>query len=121
MRNLSIALAIIAATVSGCQNSGYIMKTYNPVQKQVVQTSGGSFWVFDRPDLGKIMTTPSAGTIAAPAFINGATIGLVNIDPVIAAHQAVAQQYFAQTGRQCTIKTSFEIWRPEYEHTYSCP
>ncbi|WP_376702512.1 hypothetical protein RQ479_21200 [Mesorhizobium sp. ISC25] len=111
-----------ALAITGCQNTGYLLKTYDAsvAPKHVVQTAGGSFWVFDRPDLSKIMTTPSPGTIAAPAIVSGATIGLVKLDPVVAAHQAVAFQYFTQTGRTCEIKTSIEIWRPEFEHTYVC-
>ncbi|MER8529315.1 MULTISPECIES: hypothetical protein [unclassified Mesorhizobium] len=117
-----IAVLAAALVIAGCQNSGYLLKTYSAsvARKHVVQTAGGSFWVFDRPDLGKIMTTPSPGTIAAPAIISGATVGLVKLDPVVAAHQAFALQYLAQTGRTCEIKTSVEIWRPEFEHTYVC-
>ncbi|MER8798671.1 hypothetical protein NKH75_31745 [Mesorhizobium sp. M0984] len=117
-----IAVLAAALVIAGCQNSGYLLKTYSAsvARKHVVQTAGGSFWVFDRPDLGKIMTTPSPGTIAAPAIISGATVGLVKLDPVVAAHQAFALQYLAQTGRTWEIKTSVEIWRPEFEHTYVC-
>lgn len=121
MRALAITASISTAfALAGCQNAGYLMDTYNSVKKQTVQTPGGSFWVFDRPDLGKIMTTPTPGTITVPTLVSSSTLGLINVDPVVAAHQNVAKQWFAKTGRNCTIKTSFEIWRPEYEHTYTC-
>jgi hypothetical protein len=96
------------------------MTTYNKTGKQVVQVQGGTFWVFDRADLHKILTTPGPGTIVGPAIVGGATLGLVNVDPVMQAHQAVALKYLSSTGRTCDLKTSFEIWRPEYEHTYAC-
>lgn len=115
-----IVAAALVAGLAGCQNAGYIMDTYNQVGKQIVQTPGGNFWVFDRPDLGKIMTSPSPGTIAGPAVFSGMTLGMVKLDPVVQAHQAVAKMWFKQTGRTCEIKTSSEIWRPEYEHTYVC-
>jgi len=110
----------VLGILTGCQNAGYIMDTYGKVDKKTVSTAQGSFWVFDRPDAGKIMTTPTPGSMVAPATISGATLGMVKLDPVVQAHRDVAQQWFAQTGRTCEIKTSYEIWRPEYEHTYSC-
>lgn len=115
----TIACAALV-TLAGCQNAGYIMETYNPVRKVAYSSPTGNWWVFDRPDLGKIMTTPTAGQIAPAAAISGATVGLVKLDPVVQAHQEIAQKHFAATGRTCTIKTSYEIWRPEYEHTYAC-
>ncbi|MBV5264483.1 hypothetical protein [Pinisolibacter aquiterrae] len=96
------------------------METYGSVSKEVIDTPNGTFWVFDRPDIGKIMTTPSPGTIAGPAFLSGLTLGMVVTDPVLASHQAIAKMWFEKTNRKCEIKTSFEIWRPEYEHTYVC-
>ncbi|EUB95573.1 hypothetical protein PMI07_002061 [Rhizobium sp. CF080] len=119
--NFRFLLALpLCVMVAGCQNAGYIMDTYNKVGKQTVVTPGGNFWVFDRPDLGKILTTPTPGTIAGPAVFSGMTLGLVKLDPIVQAHQAVAQMWFAKTGRICEIKTSSEIWRPEYEHLYVC-
>lgn len=120
LKYVAVAAAI---ALSGCQNAGYLLKTYDKsvAPKHILTTSAGTWWVFDRPDLGKIMTTPSPGTIVAPAVISGATVGLVKLDPVMQAHQEAAQAWFAQSGRTCSIKTSFEIWRPEYEHTYTCP
>ncbi|MER8536850.1 hypothetical protein NKH61_29445 [Mesorhizobium sp. M1005] len=54
-----------ALVITGCQNSGYLLKTYSAsvARKHVVQTAGGSFWVFDRPDLGKIMTFAAVRTV----------------------------------------------------------
>lgn len=114
-----LAIAVVAVVLSGCQNAGYIMETYN-VPKKTVKSERGTFVVFDRPDLGKMMTTPSVGTLAGPAFVQGATFGAVKLDPPVQEHQAVARRFFRETGRNCTIRTSSEILRPEYEHTYSC-
>jgi hypothetical protein len=116
----TVGILFAGLMLTGCQNAGYIMKTYNPVKKVVYSSPTGNWWVFDRPDLGKIMTTPTAGQIAPAAAISGVTVGLVKLDPLVQAHQAIAQKHFAATGRKCTIKTSSEIWRPEFEHTYTC-
>lgn len=113
-------MCVMTIVLFGCQNAGYMMDTYNKVGKQQISTDAGPFWVFDRPDLGKIMTSPSPGSMAGPAFISGATLGAVKLDPVLNAHQAAANQYLSSTGRKCTLRTSFEIWRPNYEHTYTC-
>ncbi|MER8962096.1 hypothetical protein [Mesorhizobium sp. M0701] len=60
-----IAVLAAALVITGCQNSGYLLKTYSAsvARKHVVQTAGGSFWVFDRPDLGKIMTFAAVRTV----------------------------------------------------------
>lgn len=115
-----VAICSMAAVLTGCQNAGYMMDTYNKVGKQPVQTAAGPFWVFDRPDLKKVMTSPTPGSMVGPAFIGGATLGTVKLDPVLLAHQDAALKYLSSSGRKCELKTSFEIWRPNYEHTYVC-
>lgn len=119
MKKALIACAMVGM-LAGCQNAGYIMETYNKVPKQPVKTASGTFWIFDRPDQGKILTTPTPGSMIVPAYVSGLTLGAAKLDPLVQAHQEVAREWFKKTGRSCEIKTSTEIWRPEYEHTYQC-
>jgi hypothetical protein len=112
--------AAAALLLASCGTYSYLLETYNGVEKQTISMAGGSFWVWDRPDLGKLLTSPTPGTIAGPSFISGLTFQTVKLDPVVASHQAVAAEFFRMAGRNCEIKTSFEIVRPEFEHTYRC-
>lgn len=117
----SVAVVALVVVTAGCvPNAGYLMETYGARSHEVIEIGDGSFWVWDRPDLGKLMTSPSPGTIAGPALLRGLTLGAANLDPVLAVHQQVASLWFERTGRKCSLKTSFEIAKPEYEHTYQC-
>jgi hypothetical protein len=120
-RVVSTISVVALSVLTGCvANAGYLMETYGGKPHETMELSGGSFWVWDRPDLGKLMTSPSPGTIAGPALISGLTLSAVNVDPTLAVHQAVARLWFEKTNRKCEIKTSFEIARPEFEHGYIC-
>lgn len=120
MRLRIAAVVAVGLAAASCQNAGYMMDTYNKVGKQSVSTDAGAFWVFDRPDLKKIMTSPTPGSMVAPSAVSAATLGVVKVDPLVQAHQKAALQYLSSTGRTCDLRTSSEIWRPNYEHTYSC-
>ena len=120
MRMRIAATVVMSLAAASCQNAGYMMDTYNKVGKQSVSIGSATFWVFDRPDLKKIMTSPTPGSMLAPSVVSGATLGAVKVDPLVQAHQNAALQYLSSTGRACDLKTSSEIWRPNYEHTYSC-
>lgn len=113
-------LAASALLLGGCATYSYLLSTYNGVDKTVVSGPGGSYWVWDRPDLGKILTSPSPGTMVPSLVVQNLTLSMANADPKLAAHQQVVMDWFARDGRNCEIKTSFEIARPEYEHSYIC-
>lgn len=120
MRLGLITIAILGLGLASCQNVSYVMETYSKPGKQVLKTDQGDFWIFDRPDLGKMLTTPGPGTAFGIGVASGMTLGIAKVDPVVQFHQTVALTWFASTGRTCEIKTSSEILRPEYEHTYVC-
>lgn len=118
MKGMIAAVALLALT--GCQNAGYMMDTYNKPGKVQFKSSAGPYWVFDRKDINKLMTSPAPGSMILPASVSGATLGLVKLDPTTFTHQKVALEFLASTGRACEIKTTTELWRPNYEHTYVC-
>lgn len=116
-----VAIFVLPVGLGGCvANMGYLMDTYGGVQKQVIDVQDGSFWVFDRPDLGKVLTTPSAGTTIGPALVRGLTLTGVDLMPLVQVHQEIALRWLRSTGRSCEIKTSSEIAKPEFEHVYVC-
>lgn len=115
-----ILIAAICVCLASCQNAGYMMETYDKPGKVVFKSTAGTWWVFDRKDLGKLMTSPTPESMILPATVSGATFGLVTTDPTTFTHQKVAQEFLASTGRACEIKTTTELWRPNYEHTYVC-
>lgn len=114
------ALAAVAV-LSGCNSGlGYVEANYGGRPFTDVHTSDGTFQIQDHPDAGKMLTIPSVGDILThPPPLPGTTI-IVEVDPIMLAHQSAAKQWFLQSGRNCTIIKSVEIVRPEFEHTYVC-
>ncbi len=119
MKFKAVTLAAAFVALSGCQ-AGYITETYSKTPKQVVQTKYGTFWVFDRPDIRKIMTTPAPGEMVGPAMVSGLSAGLVDVDPTLSAHREAADVYFKKNGRHCDTRAARELWRPEWEQDYVC-
>lgn len=115
-----IILIAAAALLGGCANAGYVMQTYGDKPHDTLETPHGTYWVWDRPALGKILTSPSPGQAAGLGMVSGLTLGIAKIDPTVQAHQDVVRQWFREQNRNCEIKTSAEILRPEFEHTYAC-
>ena len=116
-----LMIAALCAGLGGCAgNWGYVLDTYTSSQGTNIETPNGTYRIWDRPDLGKVLTSPSIGSAIALGAVSGLTFMAVKIDPVVQAHQTAAKQFLASTGRNCEIKTSSEILRPEYEHTYLC-
>lgn len=119
--NYKTLLAVVScAAIAGCAGIGRIGSLYAGQEKHVIDTTSGEFWVFDRPDLGSLVTVPGPAAAAAAGAVAGATLTLVNADPVLSLHREVARQWLAKSGRRCEIKASFEPLKPYYEHAYSC-
>lgn len=111
----SRALAFAAAAglcLAGCAASSHLMDVYSGVQATNIDTPAGEYRIWDRPDLGVMLTSPSAPTILA----RGNNLGL---DPE-GDNVAAARLWFQRSGRNCRITHSTEALHPEYEHTYVC-
>lgn len=116
----AVAAAVACVMLAGCANVGYVMNEYGDKRHETISTPYGTYKVWDRPAKRKIMTAPPLGRVAGDATVSGLTFGIAKTDPTVQEHQVVVRQWFREHGRNCTIKTSTEILRPQYEHTYTC-
>ena len=118
----AVALAAGLA-LTGCgEGFDYAMETYRDVPPVNVVSDGKVWRVFDRPDAGLIMITPSLGDVAGAAAIEGATLGLSgDLDPEEPAYRAAAMAHLRSTGRSCRILTGREVIETQWEYSYRCP
>ena len=100
--------------LAGCSGLNYVMENYGDVESQAHYYNGQKFSIFDRPDVGRLMVTPSAGQ----AFLEGLTFGLAATPEM--TMQNAAQSYLDKTGRKCTVGDPKLIIDPQYEVFYSC-
>ena len=123
-RPTALAAGVVAAglLVAGCTGVNHVVATYGSVPAETVTMPGGAtFRVFDRPQLGRIMTAPSLRQAATSGAVASATFGLVDPSPNPVHHRQAAEYYLAASGRTCVLEGgSREVLPTQYEHLYSC-
>ena len=100
--------------LAGCSGLNYAVQNYGDVDSKAHYYNGQKFSIFDKPDVGRLMVTPSAGQ----AFLQGLTFGLAATPEM--TMQNAAQSYLDQTGRKCTVGDPKLIVDPQYEVFYVC-
>jgi hypothetical protein len=135
MKEAVFALACIA--LSACQGMQYAMDNYKgvPVTKHAVLPAGGQsryierngktvdraevFRIFDKPEEGRLMITPSLGASAGMGAVKGITLGGADGASEARMRQA-AENYLAQSGRSCTTTSVDLVVQPQFEVRYTC-
>lgn len=72
-----------------------------------MRTAAGAFDVYDRPDLGRLITDPKVGALRSGR-------------PDLTDHAAAAARWISGTGRRCAIEGSAKVITPDAEHVYRC-
>lgn len=111
---LSVALVLLG----GCANIGYIMDTYGTMQPEQFRHNGKMYRIFDLPDEGKIMVTPSIGNAFAIGIAEGVTLNSVNATPAKVIFQRVIEDYLEQSGRECEVLDGYILADPQWEFVY---
>lgn len=115
---------IVALPLCGCaggQAMQYAMSEYGGVPVQTHATAEDNYRIFDKPESGKLMITPSMAKAAAGGLVAGSTLGLADANEALTRPMTVAaQSYLASTGRQCRITATELIVKPQYEVKYDC-
>lgn len=122
-RGLRSAIALVlAAGLSACASVDYVVTTYGNIPAEsFALPDGSSYRVFDRPDIGKIMTTPSIRATVTTGVVSQATLGLVDDTPNVVHHRIAAEAWLASRGRTCSlVGASREILTTQFEHDYTC-
>lgn len=113
MRWLLVLFALV--TLNGC-GMGYVVKTYGDTKVDEVTVNESTYRIFHRPDLRKIMATPSLGK----AFTSGLSLGAY--DPASRKGMDLAcEKYLAGLGyRDCVVTRGEEVLSQQVEFTYQC-
>lgn len=122
-RAMKAALTLmLAGGLSACASVDYVVTTYGNIPADsFALPDGASYRVFDRPDIGKIMTTPSIRATVTTGVVSQATLGLVDDTPNVVHHRIVAEAYLASRGRTCSlVGASREVLTTQFEHDYTC-
>ena len=115
-----LAFTSILSTTCGCSDRlGYLLENYSIDIGATIETPDGEFKVWDHPDSGKMLTSPSVGHLLQhPRQSANSIVTENNSDLLI--NQGAAKAWLLKTDRTCTITKSVEVIDPEYEHTYTC-
>ncbi len=121
-KSISVALALICGFASAsCTGLSYAMETYGDVKPVNFDAYGRTWRVFDKPESGLIMLTPSIGDAAIAGAAEGATLGLAgSMDATQLVFQSAAKDFLASTGRNCRILTARLVVDPQWEFSYAC-
>ena len=101
-------------TTAGCSGLNYALDNYSGIDPQRFEYGGQTFRIFDKPEDGRLMITPSLGR----AFTQGATFGAAATAE--ASYANAAQAYLNSTDRRCSTSNVLLIVQPQYEVYYAC-
>ena len=104
-----VSAAHIAPMVPGMV---YVERLYHGSAETTVETGSGSWTVWARPDLGKILTAPTGVQAAWAAFAHSL--------PTSTDHAEAARQWAVDNAIGCTIGESTEILLSTFEHDLHC-
>ncbi len=90
------------------------MNNYHGVEVVTFEDSEDKWRIFDKPEEGRAMVTPSI----LRSSVNGSTYGATAAE--VAKFQGAAQSYIAGTGRTCTITSTNKVLPLQYEFFYTC-
>lgn len=120
-------LAAATLTLAGCGGMATAISEYGSV-KPVAFAHGGSTWrVYDKPDDGRLMITPTIANSAASGVIGGATLGVAG-DPLTGRSAGIPQNSFSaaatawikQHGASCRVTQGEVLVTPQWEFRYTC-
>ncbi len=116
-----IILAASLLLLCSCGNLGYIVKTYGKPNSKLQhhESKEMAIRIFDRPDLKKMMVTPTVGRAFGIGAGAGATFGLwtPGMDPF--PYQSAAQDWLNVNNRKSTITGGKLLVKPQWEFTYA--
>lgn len=115
MKKRAFAAAMCLLTLAACgEGVQYAVDTYRDVPLAEFTDTVDRWRIFDRPDLSRMMVTPSI----AAAAVQGATLNATA--PTEAAALAAAQGFLSSTSRNCQATSVTIVAMTLYEATYTC-
>lgn len=117
-------LAVLAAfyVVSGCTGeTEFYTKDYSNVLSQEIQHNGRVWHIFDKPQEGRLMITPSVRAAAGAGVATGLTLGLIpSPNGKASTFRPAVDAYLSQKSGNCGVTFARILIKPYYEFSYSC-
>ncbi|KEP71753.1 hypothetical protein DL1_00065 [Thioclava dalianensis] len=119
MKSFIFALAGICA-LSACagEGVGYAFENYD-FKPSLYSADGRTWRIFDRPDLGKFMITPTVGKASLEGAKAGATFGIGGNNMKLEQTFRDAARSFASS-KGCTITENRMVLVAQWEYSYTC-
>jgi len=114
---LFLVLTLVCGLCS-CSGFSYVYKNYGGVK--VLKHHGPDFAirVFDKPEEGRMMVTPTLGSSMAQGAVAGWTLGMVDTSGSKRQMQTQAQDFLDHNERNATIYKGDMILKPQWEFWY---
>jgi len=107
--------------VSACSGAGYAIENYGGVDVQRIQANGESWRIFDKPEEGRLMITPTLGRAASVGAVQGATLGMSDGGKdTMAEFESAADAYVKSRNPDCAVTEGALVITPQYEFFYEC-
>ena len=120
--NIKTGIAIASMIViAGCSGINYAVENYSGVDVERFEANGQTWRIFDKPEEGRLMITPTLGKAAAVGAAQGATFGLSDggASP-IQYFEAAANLYIKSRDESCKVTSGSLVINPQYEFFYTC-
>lgn len=113
------ALSALLLSIAACAPVEQIADTYGSTSPISFSHGGKNYRVYDQPNEGRLMITPSLGGAFAAGAARGASLG-IGSDGINANEgmKSAAQAFTA--GRGCTLTSGRVLLHPQYEFAYTC-
>lgn len=119
MKKLIMVASLLSLTA--CAGMNYAIENYTGVKPKTFAHDDKTFRVFDKPNEGRLMITPSLGDAAGAGMVQGLTLGLSgNMSGPEGKFQKATETYLRITGRKCRITNGALVVQPQWEFFYTC-
>lgn len=116
MRWVILALAVLTAGCAGIQYANQ----YRGIEVERFSWDGQTWRIFDKPDEGRLMITPTLLRSARQGFVGGLFFGAFDTDIPKPRYEAATIGWLLESGRECTVTDGYEVVSPQWEFTYTC-
>jgi hypothetical protein len=120
MRSFLLAALMVLPAIAGCAGID-AAREYDDVQVTSFDANGHPWRIFDKPEEGRLMITPSFGRSAGAGLWRGLTFGAVDGSPPKPEFQSAVEAYLAShRPTKCTVLDGYVLLSPQWEFKYRC-
>jgi hypothetical protein len=116
---MRIIVLLLSLLLSGCAGMDAVNQ-YEGIDPPHFQYNGATWRIFDKPNEGKLMITPTIGEAMTEGLWRGLTLGAIDTDMPKSTYQAAVEGWLTYTHRKCVVMDGYKLIRPQWEFKYRC-